>query len=77
MAVIEIASFDGDTIVLHFGGEPGFVNAETFARSLLGFVQTANAVNASINPGQAIEVTLEAFGEGSFRALLRRVQKDY
>lgn len=76
--VVSIQGFDfDDFIVLHFGGEPGSIDADTFARSLLGFVETALAINEVVNPGQKIELRLEARGPGSYRAVIRRIKKDY
>jgi hypothetical protein len=53
------------------------VSTYTFANSLIGFADTARAVNATIDPGQEIEIILEEFGPGSFRARLRRIRRDH
>lgn len=77
MTIIRIADFGGDTIVLHFGGPIGNIDTYTFANSLLGFADTARAINEITDPYQEIELILEALGEGSFRALIRRIKKGY
>lgn len=76
MAEIQLAAFRGDTIVVHFGG-PTSIDTYTFAHSLIGFTDTALAVNDTIDPGQTIEIVLEADGEGSYRAVLKRVRRGY
>jgi hypothetical protein len=75
MATIRLGGFTGDTIIVHFGGKVGRINAQTFALSLLGFAATAQAINAAIDPYQEIEIQVEADGEGSYRVKLRRVPK--
>jgi hypothetical protein len=74
-----ISLFDlrGDTIVVHFGGEAGSIDAYTFAGALIGLTQTAYAISSTVDPGHEIEIRLEAIGPGSFRARLRRVKKQY
>jgi hypothetical protein len=75
MAIISLDRFFEDTIVLHFGGKAGSINAYTFAEALIGFADTAYAVSSTIDPGQEIEIILEATGPGSFRAVIRRLKK--
>lgn len=75
MAIIDLRSLEGDQVVIHFGGEFTNVDAYTLANSLVAFADTAAAVNAVINPGQTIEIRVEAIGPGSFRALIKKVQK--
>lgn len=77
MATIRLDAFSQDTIVLHFGGEAGSIDAYTFANALIGFADTAYAVNTTIDPGQEIEIIVEATGPGSFRAVIRRLKKSY
>jgi hypothetical protein len=67
MAVIRLAGLGGDTVVVHFGGSVRTIDAYTFARSLIGFADTARAISHTIDPGQDIEILLEAYGPGSFR----------
>jgi hypothetical protein len=74
---INLGRFEGDRIVVHFGGDFSGIDAYTFANSLIGFADTARAVNATIDPGQEIEIILEEFGPGSFRARLRRIRRDH
>jgi hypothetical protein len=75
MATIDLNELEGDQIVIHYGGALTSVDAYTFANSLVAFADTVRAVNAVINPGQAIEIRLEAVGPGSFRAVIRRIKK--
>lgn len=75
MADIFLERLGGGTVVIYFGGVPGSIDAETFAKSLLGFVQTARAINAVVDPGREIEIDIEDVGDGSFRALLRLINK--
>jgi hypothetical protein len=77
MAIISLDRFFEDTIVLHFGGEAGSIDAYTFAEALIGFADTAYAVSSTIDPGQEIEIIIEATGPGSFRAVIRRLKKKY
>ena len=77
MSLISLGEFRDDTIVVHFGGEFRSINAYTFANSLVGFADTARAVSATIDPGQEIELLLEAIGPGSFRARIRRFRQAY
>ena len=75
LATVDVRQFGGDTIVVHFGGQLTSVDAYTFANSLVAFADTVRGVNAQINPGQNIEVRLEAVGPGSFKAVIRYVKK--
>jgi hypothetical protein len=77
MAIIRLDSFFEDAIVLHFGGKAGSIDAYTFAEALIGFADTAYAVSSTIDPGQEIEIIIEATGPGSFRAVIRRLKKKY
>ncbi len=77
MAIIRLDGFFEDTIVLHFGGKAGCIDAYTFAEALIGFADTAYAVSSTIDPGQEIEIIVEATGPGSFRAVIRRLKKKY
>lgn len=75
MTTFDFRRFENDYVVIHFGGSFSSVNAYTFAHSLIAFADTARAVNAAINPGQEIEIRLEAVGPGSYRAVVRRVKE--
>ena len=77
MAVIRLDAFHEDTIVVHFGGSAGSIDAYTLANALTGFADTAYAVNATIDPGHDIEIVIEATGPGSYRTVIRRVKKHY
>lgn len=74
MATLDFRRFDDDLIVVHFGGALTSINAYTFANSLIAFANTARAVNATLYPGEEIEIRLEAIGPGSYRAVLRRIK---
>jgi hypothetical protein len=50
MAEVLLGRFEKETIVVHFGGEVGRINAYTFGRSLIGFTDTARAVTAAVGP---------------------------
>ena len=75
LTTVDVRQFDGETIVVHFGGQLTSVDAYTFANSLVAFADTVRGVNAQINPGQSIEVRLEAVGPGSFKAVIKYVKK--
>ena len=75
LATVDVRQFDGETIVVHFGGQLTSVDAYTFANSLVAFADTVRRVNAEINPEQSIEVRLEAVGPGSFKAVIKYVKK--
>jgi hypothetical protein len=77
MAAIRLANFEGDSIVVHFGGPASRIDAYTFANSLIGFADTSRAISSTIDPGQEIEIVIEAYGPGSFRTIVRRIRRDY
>jgi hypothetical protein len=77
MDEVRLDEFGGETIVVHFGGEPASINVYTLTRSLAAFADTARAISAIVDPGQEIEILVEATGPGSFRTVVRRVRKDY
>ena len=77
MAIIRLGDFQDDTIVLHFGGSSGSIDAYTLADALTGFADTVLAVSATIDPGTEIEILVEATGPGSYRTKIRRIKKDY
>ena len=75
MPEIDLRPLAGDRVVVYFGGPPGSIDAVTFGNALLAFVDTAFAVNEVIDPGEAIEIVLEAQADGSFKTRLRKVRK--
>lgn len=75
MATLLLGEFNEDRVVVHFGGQSNSIDAQTYALALLGFTATAKAVNAVINPGQEIEIWVEADGHGSYRTWIRKVPK--
>ena len=48
---VRLDEFQDDTIVLHFGGSAGSIDAYTLAEALIGFADTARAISATIEPG--------------------------
>jgi hypothetical protein len=74
MEDLRFTEFEGETIVVHYGGDPS-INVYTLTQSLAGFADTARAISAIIDPGHEIEILIEATGPGSFRALIRRITK--
>ncbi len=77
MAIVRLDAFSEDTIVVHFGGVAGSIDAYTLANAIIGFADTAYAVNATLDPGHDIEIIIEATGPGSYRTVIRRVKKNY
>lgn len=75
MPTFRVDALEGDTIVLHFGGSPGTISAETLGEVLLGFAETAYGVSDTIDPGQEVEIVVEAVGHGSFRTVVKRIRK--
>lgn len=72
MGTIDLRQIGGDEFVIHFGGEIKSVDAYTFANSLISISDTVRAINEAINPGQSLEIRVEALGPGSFRAQLKK-----
>lgn len=70
MNVIDIAEYN-EEVVLHFGGEKHKLNAYTLASSLVSVADAVKEANSIINPGYNVEVIVEAFSAGSFRALIK------
>lgn len=70
MRVIDIREFETD-FVIYFGGERKRINAYTLASTLVSIADAVKAANTLINPGYEVEVVVEAFGEGSFKAKVR------
>jgi hypothetical protein len=77
MAILRFDDFEDDTIVLHFGGAAGSIDAYTLAEALIGFADMARAISATVDPGTDIEILVEATGPGSYRTRIRRIKKDY
>jgi hypothetical protein len=75
MATVDLRQFENDQIVIHFGGALTSIDAYTFANSLVAFADTVRSVNGVVNPGQGIEVRVEALGDGSFRAVIKKLAK--
>lgn len=77
MATLRFDGFEDDTIVLHFGGLEGRIDAYTLAEALVGFADMARAISATVDPGTDIEILVEATGPGNYRTRIRRIKKDY
>lgn len=75
MGTVDLRKFEGDQIVIHFGGHLTSVDAYTFANSLISLADTIRAVNDTVNPGQSIEIRLDSVAPGSFKAIIKRVKK--
>ncbi|ASP49457.1 hypothetical protein [Cognaticolwellia beringensis] len=74
MQVVDIREYE-EEFVLHFGGERKKINAYTLASSLVALADAIKEANSIINPGYEVEVLVEAFGEGSFRAKVKTAYK--
>lgn len=74
MSKVEIKKFE-NSIVLHFKTQGTRINAYTLASSLVAISDAAKAANTALNPGHEIEIVVEAFGVGSFRAKITAIQK--
>lgn len=74
MPEINLAEYS-EEVVLHFGGEPTRINAYTLASTLVSVADAVKEANSIINPGYNVEVVVEAFGSGSFRAKIRTAYK--
>jgi hypothetical protein len=72
--VVDIREYE-EEFVLHFGGERKKINAYTLASSLVSLADAIKEANSIINPGYEVEVLVEAFGEGSFRAKVKTAYK--
>jgi len=72
--VVYIREYE-EEFVLHFGGERKKINAYTLASSLVSLADAIKEANSIINPGYEVEVLVEAFGEGSFRAKVKTAYK--
>jgi hypothetical protein len=71
---INLAEYN-EEVVLHFGGERTRINAYTLASTLVSIADAVKEANSIINPGYDVEVVVEAFGSGSFRAKIRTAYK--
>jgi hypothetical protein len=65
----------GDEFVFHYGGRLNEVDAYTFANSMVSLANAMRATNVIVNPGQDIEIAIQAIGAGSFRAKVRATKK--
>lgn len=74
MKAVDIREFE-QQFVIHFGGPLKRVNAYTLASTLVSIADAAKSANTLINPGYEIEVVVEAFSEGSFKAKIKTVYK--
>ncbi|MEC4728569.1 hypothetical protein HWQ46_23895 [Shewanella sp. D64] len=74
MQVVDIREYE-EEFVLHFGGERKKINAYTLASTLVSLADAIKEASSIINPGYEVEVLVEAFGEGSFRAKVKTAYK--
>lgn len=74
MQIINISEYN-EEVVLHFGTESRKINAYTLASTLVSIADAVKEANFIINPGYDVEVLVEAFGEGSFRAKIKTAYK--
>lgn len=70
MRIINISEYN-EEVVLYFGSESRKINAYTLASTLVSIADAVKEANSIINPGYNVEVLVEAFGEGSFRARIK------
>jgi hypothetical protein len=77
MPDIRLDEFRGETVVVHFGGDPSSINIYTYTEALRGFADTARLISSLVDPGQEIEILVEQTGPGSFRTRVRRLRKKY
>lgn len=75
MATLDLTSIRDSDFVIYFGGEPREVDTYTFANALVAISDSMRAINAQVNPGYAVELRLEAVGEGSFQAKVKEHAK--
>lgn len=75
MENLRFTEFEGDSIVVHYGGEFSSINVYTLTQSLAGFADAARAISSVIDPGHEIEILIEATGPGSFRAVVKKITK--
>lgn len=71
---IDLTIFE-DEIVLHFGSDHHRVRAETFATTIIELTAALKEINKVVNPDYDLEVYIDAFGPGSFRARVKALQK--
>jgi len=71
VATLDLTGKKDTDFVIYFGGKPNEVNTYTFANALVAISDAMRAINNQVNPGYAIELRLEAFGPGSFKAKVK------
>lgn len=74
MEVINISEYE-EEVVIHFGGDRAQINAYTLASTLVSLADAAKEANSIVNPGYEVEIVVEAFKDGSFRAKLKTVYR--
>jgi hypothetical protein len=70
--MLDVRHFE-DTFVIHFGTDATRINAYTLASTLVALADAAKSANAALNPGYEVEILVETFGPGSFRARIRAI----
>lgn len=74
MEIVAIREHE-EEVVLHFGSEKRAINAYTLASTLVSIADAVKEANSIVNPGYNVEVIVEAFGDGSFRARVKAAYK--
>jgi hypothetical protein len=74
VAIVRIEELN-DGLVIHFQTTDQRINAYTLATTLMHFADAVRAANRSINPGQDLEVVVEALASGSFRAKINAIYR--
>ena len=72
--IVKISEFE-EEIVIHFEGSRKKINAYSLASTLVSIADAVKEANVIINPGYEVEVIVEAFGQGSFRAVVKSAYK--
>ena len=75
MTTYDLTKLSDDEFVVHFGGRPSEVDVYTFTNAMLGIADALREINAIINPGQSLEVKIDALGAGSFRTRIKTIKR--
>jgi hypothetical protein len=75
MATYDLTSLSDEEFVVHFGGRPREVDVYTFTNAMVGIADALREINAVVNPGQSLEIKIDAIGEGSFRTRIKTIKR--
>lgn len=75
MAELRIAEFE-NTIVLYFQTPEPRINAYALATTLVALADSAKAAVRTLNGGVEVEIVVEAFSSGSFRARVSAIARE-